>query len=297
MGVKLAILNIMWKTVEKNDRKRIASQTPTPGLEEVIDVPYLDDGLRAHLLDVYYPRGTAEPLPVIIDIHGGGWMYGYKEINKNYCLYLASRGFTVFSINYRLAPEVVLYNQINDVMCALSWIGEHLGDYPCDTRRVFLTGDSAGGQLAAYAALLNSSGKLRELYSVKENSLRFSAVALTSPVCELTGGGLSSFTAAPVLGKGYLKKPYGKYINFSAALPLGKMPPTFLVTSSGDFIARKQTRKAYGLIKQSGTPCALEDYEKWNGKPLIHVFSVIDTLTDAGRDCVDKMLAFFKMYE
>ena len=52
--------------------KRIASQTEPEGLEQILDIPYIDDGEKGHLLDIYYPQGTTEKLPVIIDIHGGG---------------------------------------------------------------------------------------------------------------------------------------------------------------------------------------------------------------------------------
>ena len=84
------VLKLFWKNTERMDNKRIASQTPTPGIKAICDIPYINDGERAHLLDIYYPESTKETdrLPVIIDIHGGGWLYGYKEINKYFCLKL-----------------------------------------------------------------------------------------------------------------------------------------------------------------------------------------------------------------
>ena len=54
----------MWENTAKADAKRIALQRPTPGITQVTDIAYLPDGHRGHLLDVYYPEGTAEPLPV-----------------------------------------------------------------------------------------------------------------------------------------------------------------------------------------------------------------------------------------
>ena len=70
----------MWENTAKADAKRIALQRPTPGITQVTDIAYLPDGHRGHLLDVYYPEGTAEPLPVVIDIHGGGLMYSSTNI-------------------------------------------------------------------------------------------------------------------------------------------------------------------------------------------------------------------------
>ncbi len=99
MSVFFSISKAFWKTVEKSDAKNIASQTEPEGIKRICDIPYIGDGHPMHLLDVYYPEDAAHALPVIIDIHGGGWMYGSKELNKIYCLNLAKRGFTVFNIS------------------------------------------------------------------------------------------------------------------------------------------------------------------------------------------------------
>lgn len=58
--------------------------------------------------------------PVIIDIHGGGWMYGTKEINKNYCLVLAQNDYVVVNINYRLAPDFSVADQLRDCFSPLN---------------------------------------------------------------------------------------------------------------------------------------------------------------------------------
>ena len=89
MYILKPILDKNWENTGKMDAKRIASQTEPEGLVKILDIPYIDDGEKAHLLDIYYPEGTTEKLPVIIDIHGGGWMYGYLEITKKFCLKLA----------------------------------------------------------------------------------------------------------------------------------------------------------------------------------------------------------------
>ena len=78
------IFKLFWKTVERKDARRINSQTPPTEIEQFCDIKYIDDGLWQHRLDVYSKSGKLSHRPVIIDIHGGGWMYGTKEINKNY---------------------------------------------------------------------------------------------------------------------------------------------------------------------------------------------------------------------
>ena len=62
----------VWAKVEAADNKRISSQTLPEGVQAVLDVPYLEDGAKEHLLDIYTPDDFEKPLPLIIDIHGGG---------------------------------------------------------------------------------------------------------------------------------------------------------------------------------------------------------------------------------
>ena len=85
------ILEKFWRNTKRQDDKRIATLTPPEGVFESNDHEYLADGHVYHKLDVYYPEGTTEKLPVIIDIHGGGFMYGDKELNKIYCHTLAKK--------------------------------------------------------------------------------------------------------------------------------------------------------------------------------------------------------------
>ena len=54
-------------------------------------------------LDVFYPDGG--PHPMVVNIHGGGWIIGSKEQDEALCRYVAQQGYTVFNINYRLAPQ------------------------------------------------------------------------------------------------------------------------------------------------------------------------------------------------
>ncbi len=299
MGIRFALFKQVWKTNEKKDNRRIARQTPTSGVVSISDIPYIADKTRAHLLDVYYPervKGKDARLPVIIDIHGGGWMYGYKEINKNYNLYLASAGYTVFSVNYRLVPEVCMAEQLQDIFAALQWIDTHLTEYPCDRNNVYLTGDSAGGQLAAFTAVIDSSAVLRQAFSVPASELSFNAVCLTSPACDMDAGGLVGYYAKPMLGKDYKKKPYAKYLSFEALLKAGTMPPCFLVSSTGDFVAKNSTKKAAKLIEQSGAPYKFMYWNKHAGLKLSHVFAVIDPTRDESVMTINRMLEFFDKY-
>lgn len=298
MSILDKILGAFWGNTKKQDDARIATLSWPDNIEESGDNPYVNDGNPMHLIDVCYPKGAAEKLPVIIDIHGGGWMYGDKELNKNYCHNLAKRGYVVFVMSYRLYPEVTADEQLRDVAKAIKWISEHLDDYPCDKEKISLTGDSAGGMLACFTALLSSSEKLRDIYDVTDHGLKFDAVCLTSPMLYMNPGDYVGLYTTHVLGKNFKNKKWGEYVNLDAILPLGEMPPTMLVTSSGDFLARKQTLKGAEYLKNSGVETKLLDWGKQpDGKELPHVFAILYPEKGPSVTTIEEMLDFFKKHE
>lgn len=286
------IMQMVWRFINDGDAKKHEKQTP-PVVEEVKDIPYLDDGNRYHLLDVYYPENTTEKLPVIIDIHGGGWMYADKNLNEYYCKSLADRGFVVFNISYRLVPDVTVNEQIQDCALALKWIGENMADYPCDTENIMLTGDSAGGQLAAYSAVLIQSPELREIFDTVDPGLDITALLLTSPVANMKDGAMSVYTKA-LWGKNYKNKPTYEYMNLDEIIDYAKMPPTYLITSSGDSMAHSQTLHTAEMLESKGVEVVLKDYEKFNGKSLPHVFSVLEPFDEIGTQTIDDAVDFYR---
>lgn len=288
------IMQIVWKGCAKSDAKVHEAQTPPENIEKIKDIPYLDDSNMYHLLDVYYPQGTTEKLPVIIDIHGGGWMYGDKNLNENYCLSLADRGYVVFNMSYRLVPDVTVNEQIQDVMQALKWISENMSQYPCDMENIMLTGDSAGGQLAVYAAVLLQSEELRNTFDVVDADMQLTALLLTSPVSYMNGGDLFSVYTKTLWGSNYKEKATADYMNLDQIIDYAQLAPTYLITSSGDSLAHSQTLKAAELLKEKGVDCRLADYDKVDGKKLVHVFSVLEPFDKAGSTAIDEAIAFYQ---
>ncbi len=95
---------IRWAQVRAN-APRIAANPNPYGVCIRADLPYRDDGNPDHTLDVYSPAPDAPRLPVIVELHGGGYLSCSKEINAQHGQYLASRGFHVVNMNYTLCPE------------------------------------------------------------------------------------------------------------------------------------------------------------------------------------------------
>ena len=85
-----------------NDYKRDKAIPLPEGIQQCRNISYGSHG-KWNLLDVYYPDGTTQPLPTIVSIHGGGYVYGSKEIYRRYGMDMARRGFAFVNFNYRLA--------------------------------------------------------------------------------------------------------------------------------------------------------------------------------------------------
>lgn len=125
-----------------------------PDVEVIRDVPYTEGGRRAKL-DIYRPRGVdLTDAPVLVQVHGGAWTIGSKEqqglilMNR-----MASRGWVCVAMNYRLAPKHPWPAQIVDVKKAIAWTRARIEQYGGDPSYLVVTGGSAGGHLAALAAL------------------------------------------------------------------------------------------------------------------------------------------------
>ena len=291
----IKMMQIVWKSCAKSDAEVHAKQTPPDTLEKVYDIPYINDGNRYHMLDVYYPKNITENLPVIIDIHGGGWMYGDKALNEYYNLCLADRGFVVFSISYRLVPDVTVNEQLMDCMEALKWISGNMDHYPCDNKNIMLTGDSAGGMLAAYCAVLMQSAELRDIFEVTDANMELTALLLTSPVPNMNEGGVTDLVKTILWGLDFESKPTYEYMNFDQIIDYAQLPPTYLITSSGDDLAHEQTLKTYELLKSKGVETRLADYtDLRDNEKLPHVFSVLEPFDEFGSKAIDEAIEFYK---
>jgi acetyl esterase/lipase len=110
----------------------------------------VSDGVRL-TMDVYRPPASGS-YPAVVQIYGGAWQRGTPGDNGTFASYLASRGYVVFAIDYRHAPQWRWPAQLTDVRTALRWIAAHGRQYDADVRRLALIGRSAGAELAMVAA-------------------------------------------------------------------------------------------------------------------------------------------------
>lgn len=120
------------------------------------DIPYYDAAIREDdaytksrcVLDLYYPTNKAG-FSTVVWFHGGGLSAGQKEIPEA----LKEKGIAVVGVNYRLYPKIGAPVYIEDAAAAIAWTMKHIADYGGDPSKVFLSGHSAGGYLAAMVGL------------------------------------------------------------------------------------------------------------------------------------------------
>ncbi len=111
-------------------------------------------------LDLYVPRGASGPTPVLMYIHGGGWVGGAKEVNVLRILPYLEMGWAVANIEYRLGAVARAPAAVEDGLCALRWVIRNAEQYNLDTSRIVTSGNSAGGHLALTTGMIPASAGL-----------------------------------------------------------------------------------------------------------------------------------------
>lgn len=132
--------------------------------EEYFTISYGDDTLQS--LDIYHLRTNDNNLlrPVLFFIHGGGWV----SEDKSSCRFSGAKewvknGYTVVSINYRLAPHVIHPSQVDDCAKALKWVIDNISEFGGNPTQICIIGHSSGAHLAA---LLVADKRLHEKFNI-----------------------------------------------------------------------------------------------------------------------------------
>lgn len=262
--------------------------------------------VRGHLLDVYLPHDAVvrggHTTPVYIDIHGGGFSYGYKELNRNFNTHLAHEGFGVISLNYRPAPQTDLRGQLSDIQQALAWVRGHLSDYPLNPGAVFITGDSAGATLALLTLAIENSPDAARAFGIETPSgLRIIGGTLVSGLFNLMRP--HSGTSHKRTIRTMLEQTLGSefFAGLDAAAPYltpegvvhnVNLPPLLLNTSSDDFLQDETLALATALAR-SGADFQVQDWKVGRlDSTLGHVFPVCMTWLEESRRTLRMMRDF-----
>lgn len=247
------------------------------------------------VLDVYRLKSLKdEVLPVIVSIHGGGWVYGDKERYQYYCMSLAQRGFAVVNFTYRLAPETKFPAAVEDTNIVMQWIEDHAQEYKFDTNNVFALGDSAGANICSIYAAIMTNPEYQKMYGYELPSFSLKAIALNCGIYKMDAGNdeMTAGLMKEILAEGgtpeELRKMSGLYfINEN-------YPPVFVMTCSGDLL-KVAARQLAEVLEEYNVPFEYHYYASKTKKDLGHVFHCNMKLQEA-KICNDEECDFFKKY-
>jgi len=254
--------------------------TSPEDVEVLRDVGYTEGGRRAKL-DIYRPRGVdLENAPVLIQVHGGGWTIGTKEqqglilMNR-----MAQRGWVCVAVNYRLAPKYPFPTQIVDVKRAIAWVRQHIAEYGGDPAYLAITGGSAGGHLAALAALATDVPEYQPGFEDADTS-----VAACVPMygvydlAGVTGDPQAIAMRDEFLGPRVFRKDPAKHLDeFIAASPLARVgkhaPDFFVVHGANDSLVSVRQARAFVAALREQTDATVTYAELPTTQHAFEVFS------------------------
>lgn len=242
---------------------------------------------------VYRPRRAADLLPLVVNLHGGGFVFGTLTGADWFCGNLAARAdVVVVSVDYRLAPEHPAPAPYEDAFAATSWLldrpDQAADELGADVTRAAVVGESAGGNLAALVALA-----LRD---------RLRAQALLYPATDMTmtSASVEELAHAPVLprtsidwfGRQYLPQglPHSIPLDDPRVSPLHApdhhgLPPTLVVAAGQDPLRDDALRYA-AVLERAGVPVRSVLYPE-----AVHGFMSIPLFEPAARQALDEVVA------
>ncbi|MCC6677975.1 MAG: alpha/beta hydrolase [Phycisphaerales bacterium] len=160
------------QSVEAPARPSVPGAIAPAGSRVMKDIVYAEPAGSAPLkLDLYLPAEGAGPAPVVVWVHGGGWIQGSKEGCP--AALLVPKGFAAVSISYRFTNVAKFPAQLHDCKAAIRWVRAHAGEYNLDADHIGVWGGSAGGHLVA---LLGTTGDEKGLEGDEGNLEQSSAV-------------------------------------------------------------------------------------------------------------------------
>jgi acetyl esterase/lipase len=149
------------------------------------DIVYDDAFPEIRKGDLYFKNPNKSPdgdaatkKPLMINIHGGGFVAGEKNYRRYFCAYIADLGYAVFNINYGVGPEKKFPFCLESIAKAMSWAKNNAEKYSFDMSKVVLSGDSAGAALAALGALVAANKEFAESLEIKQPDAKAAGLLL-----------------------------------------------------------------------------------------------------------------------
>lgn len=276
----------------RNDRKRVKKQHfDSSDIRIQEDISY---GERKNaLLDLYRPsKKQEEKLPLLFDIHGGGFLYGDRKLNYPSALSLARLGYVVSLPEYTIAPKGDLYQILKESYEALTYLIKNAERWNIDSSELFLVGDSAGGMIALMLASLLKDKELCTIFGFKPLSVAPLGIALFSPMAKMEREDKMAVPYKVALKKKLRKLPCYDYL----AHPIKMIPkenafPVFFTSSREDMLLGDSQFLKDSLSKL-GYPFTYLCAEKGKEHPLEHIYPVIYPEYKESKEVYQKLSLF-----
>lgn len=294
-----AILDVM----DEQDMPPMSAMTPRAAREQFAGLNEFAESESVHhtqdieiegpdepLMVRMYKPTEADDLPVVVFLHGGGFVLGDLDSHDNVCTALANRAEAlVFSVDYRLAPEHPFPAALEDSYAALQWADRYAGDLGGDPDRLAVGGDSAGGNLTAALALLASD---RDGPKIDRQLLIYPAVATTPVVsrpesyAENGEGYFLETDEMEWFQRSYVQDPIHARNEYAAPLlaqDLSGLPPASIVTAGFDPLRDEGIEYAQRLA-DDGVSVTHRNYEA-----MIHGFVSMTGMISQADACLDEL--------
>ncbi|MCF0105356.1 MAG: alpha/beta hydrolase [Holdemanella sp.] len=272
--------------LKRNEDKRDEGLTTPENVERFNDISYGNE-----YLDVYRPKGNNDYLPVIVSVHGGGWVYGDKERYQYYCMSLVQHGFAVINFNYRLAPEYKYPASIEDMNQVFHWILSNREQYKLDTDNIFALGDSAGGHILGIYANILTNKDYRKNYALNLPDIHFNALAFNCAVTYIRAD-LEMYLMEELLPDRGTEEEFDlldvtKYVT-------SQFPPSFIATSTKDFLQPDSLALMNSFIDYE---VPFEFHYFGNQHQLLNHCFNLDLKLEAAQNCNRIECEFFKRHK
>ena len=229
------------------------------------NIPYQGDTLKKHLLDIYLPPNARGKVPLVIWVHGGGWLSNDKYADMGYMketiAEIMRQGYALASIDYRFSTQAVFPAQMLDCNAAISYLHDHAVEYGFDTDRFALMGFSAGGHLASMIGLSKNNAVDAFFLPGSSKAFDFKAVVDFYGPADLTlfpGANDAMSPEGLLIGASPLDRPDLARIA-SPVSYVDKNDPPFLIIhgEKDDLVSPRQSVLLNSWLKVSGVPTEL----------------------------------------
>ena len=240
-----------------------------PDVERIGNVVYQEHEGGSLRLDIIRGRKRKTGCPTLLYVHGGGWVIGHRKSQGLPLMqHLASLGWVCFSVDYRLSPRATFPDHLVDVKRAIAWVRGHASEYGADPDFLVLSGNSAGGHLAALAALTANRPEYQPGFEQADTSVSacvpfYGIYDFTDRHNHFPNPGLARLLERHVM-KARLLDARGAY---EKASPIEWVhedaPPFFLIHGNRDTLVPTAEARCFfaALAKKSRAPVAYAEIE------------------------------------